>query len=162
MDTVRLVNVDRSPLTREWTADANSGMSQRDQAIWIESKDSVGFSVGFTCTAFINENDTVRFLYMYSSKSLADMMDSEVRARIQQVAAQYDLDDLRAGKLKIIDAVRRDVNPFFNDRGITITTVDMFGGFTYENGKIRDAIDNTFVDQQLKVINLAKFSAQQK
>ena len=163
---VRLVKVDRSPVTREWTADSSSGTSARDQAIWIESKDSVGFSVGFTCTAYIDEDDTARFLYMYRSKSLADMMDTEVRARIQQVAAEvaamYDLDELRARKLEIIAAVRTNVNPFFTKRGITITTVGMFGGFTYENRMIQEAIDKTFVAQQLKVINLARFQAQQK
>jgi hypothetical protein len=166
MDMVRLVKVDRSPITREWTADATSGTSSQNQAIWIESKDSVGFSVGFNCTAFIQEPDTAKFLYMYRSKSLADMMDTEIRARIQsvaaEVAAKYDLDVLRSRKQEIIDEVRKDVIPFFAARGINITTIGMFGGFTYQNPKIQDAIDQTFVVQQLKVISQAKFDAQAK
>lgn len=166
VDLVRLVKVDRSPLTREWTADSSSGTTARNEAIWIESKDSVGFSVGFNCTAFIKEENTARFLYMYRSKSLADMMDSEVRARIQsvaaEVAAKYGLDELRSRKQEIIDEVRRDVISFFSERGITITTIGMFGGFTYQNGKIQEAIDETFVAQQLKVISEAKLLAQEK
>jgi regulator of protease activity HflC (stomatin/prohibitin superfamily) len=166
LGTVRLVTVDRSPVTREWTAESSKGTSSRDEAIWIESKDSVGFSVGFNCTAYIAEPDTAKFLYMYRSKSLAEMMDTEVRARIQamaaEVAARYDLDDLRARKQEIIDAVRQDVNEFFTQRGITVTTVGMFGGFTYQNKSIQDAIDETFVAQQLKVIADAKLKAQQK
>lgn len=166
MDMVRLVKVDRSPVTREWTADATSGTSSRNQAIWIESKDSVGFSVGFNCTAFIQEPDTAKFLYMYRSKSLADMMDTEIRARIQsvaaEVAAKYDLDVLRSRKQEIIDEVRKDVTPFFAQRGINITTIGMFGGFTYQNPKIQNAIDETFVAQQLKVISQAKYDAQAK
>ena len=164
--TVRLVKVDRSPVTREWTVDSSSGTAARDQAIWIESKDSVGFSVGFNCTASIQEADTARFLYMYRSKSLADMMDTEVRARIQslaaEVASRYDLDALRSRKQEIIDEVRADVIPFFRERGITITTAGMFGGFKYQNKKIQEAIDDTFVAQQLKVVNDAKLQAQQK
>ena len=166
IDLVRLVKVDRSPVTREWTASLGSGTAARDQAIWIESKDSVGFSVGFNCTAYIREDDTAKFLYMYRSKSLADMMDTEVRARVQsiaaEVAARYDLDELRSRKQEIIDEVREGLLPFFNERGITITTVGMFGGFTYQNKRIQDAIDDTFVAQQLKVVNQAKFNAQQK
>ena len=166
IDAVRLVKVERSPITREWTADASSGTSKANQAIWIESKDSVGFSVGFNCTAYIKEEDTARFLYMYRSKSLADMMDSEIRARIQsvaaEVAARYALDDLRSKKQEIIDEVRADVIPFFADRGITITTTGMFGGFTYQNRSIQDAIDEAFVAQQLEVIAEAKFRAQEK
>ena len=163
---VRLVKVDRSPVTREWTADATSGTAARDQAIWIESKDSVGFSVGFNCTAFIQEEDTAKFLYMYRSKSLAEMMDTEIRARTQSIAAEvafrYDLDELRSRKQEIIDEVRSGVIPFFKERGITITTVGMFGGFTYQNSKIQDAIDETFVAQQIKVISEAKLLAQEK
>ena len=166
MDVVRLVKVDRSPVTRQWTADTTSGTASHNQAIWIESKDSVGFSVGFDCTAHIAEEDTARFLYMYRSKSLADMMDTEARARVQavaaEVAAQYDLDELRSRKQEIIDSVRQDVIPFFAERGITVTTMGMFGGFSYQNPKIQDAIDETFVAQQLKVISEAKFEAQQK
>ena len=153
VDTVRLVKVNRSPVTREWTADAASGTANRDQAIWIESKDSVGFSVGFNCITFIKEEDTARILYMYRSKSLAEMMDSEIRARIQavgaEVAACYDLDNLRSRKQEIIDEVRQDVIPFFGGRGIAITTVGMFGGYTYQNKKIQDSIDGVFVAQQL-------------
>jgi len=166
LPTVRLVEVDRSPVTREWTADPHTGTAQKNEAIWIESSDSVAFSVGFNCTAYIKEEDTAKFLYMYRSKSLAAMMDTEVRARIQQVSAEvaatYDLDDLRSKKIEMIEAVREDVLPFFEARGITITTIGMFGGFTYENKKIQDAIDETFIAQQIKVVNLAKFQAQQK
>ena len=58
------------------------------RAVWIESANSVGFSMGFTCTAFIPEDDAARFLYWYPSGSLADVMDKEVRARVQQAAAE--------------------------------------------------------------------------
>jgi len=53
--TVRLVKVNRSPVTREWTTPqgpSTVGQNLRggvnDKAIWIESGDSVGFSMGFT------------------------------------------------------------------------------------------------------------------
>jgi SPFH domain / Band 7 family len=168
--TVRLVKVNRSPITREWTTAQNttaSGAIQRsDRAIWIESADSVGFSMGFTCTAFIPEEDAARFLYWYPSGSLADVMDHEVRGRIQQasaeVAAKYPLDNLRSRKQEIADAVKHDVTNFFATRGVTITTVGMFGGMTYENPEIQHSIDQTFIAQQLKVVAEAKFQAQEK
>lgn len=170
--TVRLVKVNRSPITREWTmpqGPATSGGIARglsDKAIWIESADSVGFSMGFTCTAFIAEEDAAKFLYWYPSGSLANVMDSEVRGRIQQVsaevAAKYPLDLLRARKQEIADAVKLDVTKFFALRGVTVTTVGMFGGMTYENPAIQKAIDDTFIAQQLKVVSEAKFEAQKK
>lgn len=170
--SVRLVKVNRSPVTREWTmpqGPTHNGSIARglvDKAIWIESADSVGFSMGFTCTAFIAEDDAAKFLYWYPSGSLANVMDSEVRGRIQQVAAEvaakYPLDQLRARKQEIADSVRRDVTNFFSLRGVTVTTVGMFGGMTYENPAIQKAIDETFIAQQLKVVSEAKFEAQKK
>ncbi len=170
--TVRLVKVNRSPVTREWTmpqGPTTGGTVARglvDKAIWIESADSVGFSMGFTCTAFIAEEDAAKFLYWYPSGSLASVMDSEARGRIQQVAAEvaakYPLDLLRAKKQEIADAVKHDVTNFFALRGVTVTTVGMFGGMTYENPAIQKAIDDTFISQQLKVVSEAKFEAQKK
>jgi hypothetical protein len=170
--TVRLVKVNRSPVTREWlspeTVDTagNIRPTESDKAIWIESADSVGFSMGFTCTAFISEDDAAKFLYWYPSGSLADVMDREVRARIQEVAAEvaakYPLDALRSKKQEISDAVKHDLTNFFTARGITITTVGMFGGMTYENPAIQKSIDETFIAQQLKVVAQAKYEAQQR
>lgn len=170
--TVRLVKVNRSPLTREWTsgdhrnADGQRRPDGRDQAIWIESADSVGFSMGFTCTGFIAEDDAAKFLYWYPSGTLDDVLDREVRGRIQQaaaeVAARYPLDQLRSKKQEISDAVKRDLTNYLSGRGITITTVGMFGGMTYENPAIQKSIDETFIAQQLKVVSAAKFEAQQK
>src|SRR5213078_2000144 len=168
--TVRLVKVNRSPVTREWvttqTTLSSAAIQRADKAIWIESSDSVGFSMGFTCTAFIPEEDASRFLYWYPSGSLADVMDKEVRGRIQQVAAEvaakYPLDGLRSRKQEITDAVKQNVTSFFATRGVTITTVGMFGGMTYENPEIQKSIDQTFIAQQLKVVAEAKFEAQKK
>ncbi len=169
--TVRLVKVNRSPVTREWVTDQAGAapgqtIKRTDKAIWIESADSVGFSMGFTCTTFISEDDAAKFLYWYPSGSLADVMDSEVRGRIQQVAAEvaakYPLDQLRSKKQEIADAVKQDVMAFFTARGVTVTTVGMFGGMTYENPEIQRSIDQTFIAQQLKTVSLAKFEAQQK
>ncbi len=160
--TVTVIVVDRSPVTRNWEA----GNKGKDQAIWVESSDSVGFSMGFNCTAFIKEEDTANFLYWYSSGSLASLMDSEIRGRVQQIAAEesakFPLDQLRDRKNEIASAVRADIVPFFAQRGITITTVGMFGGMTYENPEIQKAIDNVFVAQQQKNVALAKFDAQKK
>lgn len=180
IDTVRLVIVDRSPVTREWTADTDHGTATKDQAIWLESRDSIGFSLGFNATAFVDEPDSSKFLYWYptttqdpseatvdkSIASLTVVMDSEIRARVQQVAsevaAKYDLDELRAKKPEIIERVREDVIPFFKERGITLTTLGMFGGFAYEQPEIQKAIDETFIAQQEKVRTEAAFEAQGK
>ncbi len=163
--TVVVLKVDRSPVTREWNS-GSAASKGSDKAIWIESGDSVGFSMGVTCTAFIQEQDSAKFLYMYPSGSLETMMDTEIRARIQKVAAEqaakYPLDQLRERKAEIMASLETDVVPFFAKRGITITTIGMFGGMSYENPKIQAAIDEVFVAQQQKNVALAQFEAQEK
>jgi regulator of protease activity HflC (stomatin/prohibitin superfamily) len=163
--TVRLIKVDRRPVTREWTRSPKSGSAPKDEAISAESKDSVGFSVGISCTAHVPEEMAATFLYSYPSKSLADMMDMEVRARIHQVIAEeagnYDLFNLPAKKNDIIKAVRADVEPFFKKMGIEITTLAMLGGLTFDNPEIQKAIDDAAKAAQLKVTAEAKRSAQE-
>jgi regulator of protease activity HflC (stomatin/prohibitin superfamily) len=163
--TVRLVKVDRRPITREWTKSHKTGTSQKDEAISAESQDSVNFSMGISCTAFIPEESAAVFLYSYPSKSLSEMMDMEVRARIHQVIAEeagnYSLFDLPGKKNEIMRAVRDDVGPFFKKKGIEITTLAMLGGLTFENPEIQRAIDDAAKAAQLKVAAEAKRAAQE-
>ena len=163
--TVRLIKVDRRPITREWTKSPKSGTSSRDEAIAAESRDSVNFSVGVSCTANIPEESAASFLYSYPSKSLADMMDMEIRARIHQVIAEeagkYELAELPGKKNDIMKAVRADVQPFFKSKGIEITTLAVLGGLSFENQEIQKAIDDAAKSGQLKVAAEARRAAQE-
>lgn len=168
IDSVRVIKVDRTPITRQWSVtseNAKIGSRTASGAIWLESSDSIGFSMGFNCTAYVSEEDTTKFLYWYKGSQLAEVMDSEIKARYQQaaaeIAAQVKIDLLREQKQKIVDAIRKDIVPFFKERGITITTIGQFGGMTYENQKIQSAIDETFISQQEKVVANAKLVAQE-
>ena len=58
------------------------------------------------------------------------------------------MNELRSKKKEIIAEIRQQVIPFFAQRGITITAIGMFGGFTYENPEIQQAIDKVFQAQQ--------------
>jgi hypothetical protein len=163
--TVRLVKVDRRPITREWTKSPKSGTSPRDEAIAVESKESVNFSMGISCTANIPEEMAAVFLYSYPSKSLADMLDMEVRARIHQIVAEeagkHNVFDLPARKNEIMKTVRDDVVPFFKKKGIEITTLAMLGGLTFDNHEIQRAIDDAAKAAHLKVAAEAKRAAQE-
>src|SRR4029079_13848830 len=79
-----LVKVDKSPVTREWTADSNSGTSNKNEAIWVMTADQVEFSTGGTSRArMATRDDAVKFLHNYPNGSLQAVMDSEVRAKLQ-------------------------------------------------------------------------------
>jgi len=166
ISAVKLIKVDRAPVSRIWTAEATSGTTNKDQAIWVESKDSIGFSVGINITTMIKEEDTATFLYWYPSGSLAKVMDEEIHSRIQRnvsmVASKYTLEEVRSKKQEMMDLCDADVIPMYKARGITVTTIAMYGGLHYENQKIQDAIDATVIAQQQQVVTQAQYDAQQK
>lgn len=163
--TVRLVKVDRRPITREWTRSNKTGTSHKDEAIAAESKDSINFTMGIGVTAQIPEESAAVFLYSYPSKSLAEMMDMEVRARIHQIIAEeagnYNVFDLPAKKNDIMKSVRDDVIPFFKKKGIEITTLAMLGGLQFDNQEIQKSLDDVARASQQKVAAEAKRAAQE-
>ncbi len=166
--TVMLVKVNRAPVTVQWQASTDkNGRSIRitnDNSIWIESKDSVGFSVGFNVSAYIKAEDASKFLYMYAGRELTDVMNTEIHGRVMEVAQTFaagqPLDTLREQKAEMSKEIQTDVTAFFKERGITVTNIGLFGGFTYENDKIQSAIDEVFVAQQMKNTTKAALDAQ--
>jgi hypothetical protein len=176
----RLVIVDRAPENRLWVADRDKGTSNKDEAIWLESKDSVSFSTGIAITARIeSRDDAIRFLANYPARpqdssdpektyqvkvsSLAQIMDEEIKNKVQEIlgdqANEYNMDELRDQKTEMMQAVREQCEGFFKERGITITTLGMAGGFTYANPGVQEAIDQVFEAQQDKQVALAEAAA---
>ncbi len=166
-DAAKLIKVDKSPVTREWTADPNTGTSNRNEAIWVMTSDQVEFSTGWTCTARIaSRDDAVKFLHNYPSGSLQSVMDTEVRAKIQAVfgleVTDLPMDELRKNATPHLKRVVGDVTKFFEERGITITNLGISGGFVYKDKAIQDMLVKVFNAEQETSIAVAKTQAQEQ
>lgn len=149
----KLIVVERTPVTREWNSGKEDGTSAKNQAIYAESKESIGFSVGMNISAQIyTEDDAVKFLYSYNNKTLENIMDTEIRARVEskfvEQCAKYPLNDILASKEEIMETVREDVNTYFADKGITITVLGMKDGIEYDDPEIQTAINEKFSSEQ--------------
>ena len=164
----KLIIVERTPVTREWSSTEDTGTSVKNQAIFAESKESIGFSVGMNISAQIyTENDAVKFLYSYNNKSLEEIMDSEIRARVEsdfvEQCAKYSLNDILKSKEEIMDYVRKDVTDYFAEKGITITVLGMKDGLEYDSAEIQKSIDEKFSSEQKLItqenLNKATISA---
>ena len=147
--TMALIVVDRSPVTREWSSTKDIGTSASNQAIYAESSESIGFSAGMNCSAQIySESDAVKFLYCYNNKPLSEIMDTEIRARVEskfvEECASRTLNDILVEKENIMKAVRDDVVTYFADRGITITVLGMKDGLKYDDTSIQKSINDKF------------------
>lgn len=151
--TMRLIVVERKPETREWNNTDGTGTSTVNQAIYAESSESIGFSVGMNCSAQIDtEDDAVKFLYSYNNKPLAEVMDTEIRARVESVfveeCAKRSLNDILREKEAIMEAVREDVMGYFENKGITITVLGMKDGLEYDDAAIQQSINEKFSSEQ--------------
>lgn len=148
-DTMALIIVDRSPVTREWSSTDGVGTSAANQAIYAESSESIGFSAGMNCSAQIySEEDAVKFLYCYNNKPLSEIMDSEIRARVEskfvEECASRTLNEILTEKEEIMKSVRDDVTTYFAERGITITVLGMKDGLEYDDATIQKSINDKF------------------
>jgi hypothetical protein len=160
----RVIKVNRKPINISFKVDDESKAKHDPDAMWFESADSVGFSLGFDVSARIEEDDTATYLYNYQEKDLETTVRQEVKNRIAACAQDFCstmvLDSLRLKKVELIDSIRKDVIPYFKVRGVTITTIAQTGGFVYENPNIQSRIDEVFIAQQDKEIAKAQLAAQ--
>lgn len=150
--TVRLIVVDRKPEARNWD-------TENKNPIVAESKESIGFQAGMACTAQIDEVDAARFLYRYNNKTLDQVMDQElltrVRTKFVENCSKYNLIELQLHKKEIMDAVRADVEPYFKDRGVTITALGLMGEFKYISEAVQTAINLKFEVEQERIAQIA-------
>lgn len=148
--SAKLIVVERTPETREWNSGKDEGTSSKNQAIAAESKESIGFSVGMNCSAQIyTEQDAVKFLYSYNNKTLAEIMDTEIRARVEsdfvEMCAKYTMEEFLREKDTIMAYIREDATSYFAEKGITITVLGMKDGVEYDDDNVQLSINASYV-----------------
>lgn len=152
--TVRVIKVDRAPLTREWTKEQDRGSTSLDDAFRIESKESIEWYQGVTVSASIAETDAAKFLYNYSGKDLEYVLDNNVRSYAQDYLtgafAQLFLDSARQSKKKIFDELKIVCKEKFLKKGVTIENIGAAGGFNYVDDDIQKSINEKFAAEQRK------------
>ncbi len=159
-----VIKVNRAPVTREWTQATSTGTSAKNQAIMVESVESIDFYLGVNTTALIQEEDASKFLYYFSGKSLDEVMDTVVRGYVQSyLYKEYGartLEECRADKKKIFTALLDEARTTFKAKGITIENIGGSEGYTYKDPHIQDAINNVFTAQHQALVAKAEKDAQ--
>ena len=138
----RVIVVDRSPVTCQWL--------EKD-GIKVESLDSVGFTTGVNCTAMIREEDAAKFLYFYPGNSLSDVMNKNIKGYIQNILAREfgsrDLSVCQKEKKNIVLDLSKELTAHFAQYGITISSVGIADGMSYDNAEVQKTIDAVFVNE---------------
>jgi hypothetical protein len=181
---VMVIKVDRAPVTREWTDDPTTGTSLANQALEVESLDSIHFSLGATMTCRIEEKDTPMFLYhygtrpreepadaekgavelVYEGQALSEIADANIRsfaqARLASLFGSVDLNEGKQKKTAFFDAVFRDAQQYFKARGITIDSLGSTKGLYYHNPEIQASINRRFVTENAIEVARQELAAQ--
>ncbi len=160
----KLIKVNRAPIVSEWTEASTTGTSNANQAISVESSDSIGFFLGVVVNTSIVEEDAATYLYWYGEKQLVDVTNSEVRnyivGRMSDIFGAIPLNDARTRKQEVFKQVQADTQAFFKEKGITVSYVGLSEGLTYENPAIQTQIDKSFLAEQDKINAIAEQQAQ--
>lgn len=144
IDAVRVITVDRSLVTREWTVD--------NQGIPVVTRDSVELTVGLTTTANIEEDDASTYLYYHGAKKLLDVVDTNVRsfavAELTRQYSQMSLSEAQTNGVRIYAQLFNDAKAFFKSKGITVQYLGNAEGWRYKNQKIQDSINANYIAEQ--------------
>lgn len=156
--TVEVIAVDRAPVSREWTADKESGTSARNQAVAVESLDSINFRVGVAITCSIREEDTAKFLYYFAGKKTDELMDKDVRNLVQITLARefgkYPLLECPSKKNDVFKVCKEETTAFFKTKGLTVDALGNSEGLLFDNKEIQDQFNRQVVAEN--DIKLAK------
>lgn len=162
--TIRVIKVDRSPVTREWTKTEKTGTSAADQAIHVESLESINFGVGVNTTVFVSEEQAATFLYNFAGKKLAEVVDTNVRGYVQGVMGREfgsrPLEKCKAEKNKVFEAAFKETKEHFEKLGVTISSLGNAEGLSYDDPNIQAVINQAFVAENDKIVAQNQQAAQ--
>jgi hypothetical protein len=141
--TMKLIKVDRSPVTRLWYSE---GTKVGDKpGINIETRSSVGVTFGISLSARIDESETAKYLYFYNIRPLAEVMDKEIYATVTSILGakigtmQYE--EMIARKAEIVAFLQSELTKAYTQYGITIYGIGLYGGIIPDNPAIQASID---------------------
>lgn len=165
--SVRVIKVNRAPVTREWTAANGSGTKgNKKEDIEVESMESIGFGIGITATASIPEEWAAKFLYNYNGRSLAQVMDNDVRAYIQNILTSNfgsrNLSRCQSERKAVFDTMRIKTTKYFATMGVRVMNIGAAGQFNYTDKKIQIAINEKFASEMKKTTSMNEVAAAKK
>ena len=149
---VRVISVDRSLCTREWTDSADNGTTAKKEGIGVVTRDSVQLRIGLTITASIDEDDASTYLYYHGEKALSDVIDQNIRsfavAELTKEYSQMSLSEAQTNGSSIYGKLFEDSKVAFKAKGITIQYLGNAEGLSYADPKVQESINGSYKASQ--------------
>lgn len=169
--TGRLFIVNREPVSREWLADPKKGTSSANEGFDCQSSEGHNITVGVSISTKVTEADAAKFLYnfgvhppegqrtdpnvvftsVFYGRSLAEVMDSKVRAKVGILVCenlmQHTLVEDSANAKAIMDTLRKEMKAYLEGNGITLDYVGWADTWTFDK-EVQDALNRHFAALQ--------------
>ena len=162
----KVVKVSLTPVTREWTGDSNTGTSTKNQALQVESANSINYTLPANIRCSITRGKEHLFLNRFSGKSLEEVVDGNVwgyaQARVAYYCGRLDIDETLSQLGEISEKVARELSEKFEPYGITVEKFGLFGGLSYDNPEIQTALNDVFTAQNDKLVAKQEQAAQRQ
>jgi hypothetical protein len=171
----RMYLLDRSPVSREWVKDNHRGTSPKDESFPCQTAEGLDFRVGVAISAFVTEENAAKFLYwfgvnppqgdrrdpqviftsVYYGRSLAQIMDSVVRSKVQALVCnevvKRTMDVANAEMSAMMTAIEASVKAYMDSRGISLDFIGWADTVTFAHD-VQAAIDRKFIaDKDAKI-----------
>ncbi|KKT76122.1 MAG: hypothetical protein UX31_C0009G0008 [Candidatus Nomurabacteria bacterium GW2011_GWA1_46_11] len=166
---VFVILVDRTPVARQWTAEAGTGTNSSNESLCAESNESIQVCFQISMAAAVREEEASTYLYNFPTTRLQDqqvsgvylataldtVVDNQVRQYLQKIigneTASRNLRQIIADKAQIIASGERQAIDYFRRQGITIAYVGL-GGQLGLDPAVQKVINELFVAQQRQQI----------
>lgn len=162
----RVIKVNRTPVTREWTDESITGTSSQDQGLPCGSRDSIAFHVNATFTGHIEESDAAKFAYHWggdldhergaSTRMLETVIDTNIRSfaitELQKHFGKAMLMDGIQQKEDFFEEVFQSIRKEFSPKGITCDFFGLHGNITFIDDKIQETLNKRFITENEKLI----------
>ncbi len=149
---VRVITVDRSLVTREWTDNDKTGSSAKRDGIPVNTRDNIALTIGLTVTASIEEDEASTYLYYHGEKPLSEVTDVNIRsfavAELNRQVSAMTLTEFQQRQTEIYTKLFADTASYYKTKGVTIQYLGNAEGWHFAHKEIQDSINRSFTAQQ--------------
>jgi hypothetical protein len=173
--TGRLIVVDRTPYNREWVAAHDRGTSVRNESFPCQSEEGLNITAEVAIATSVTEENAARFLYwfgvkpppgdrsnpaviftsVYYGKSLAEVMDSVGRGKVQALVCHEigarTFDAVNKEVNGIMDAVEKNAGAFFATKGITLDYIGWAGTLAFDRD-VQQAVNDRYTAEKIQPV----------
>ncbi len=152
IDAIRVIKINRSLVSREWTSSSGTGSAAKNEGIPVVTKDGIQLSLGVAITVFIEEEDAPTYLYYHGEQPLTQVTDVNIRNFcISELTREYstlDLSDAKTNGPTIFRKLYDDAKSYFKTKGISVQQLGNAEGYIFNNPTIQEAINRRFTAEQ--------------